>query len=128
MVIPAPLNRPYHPRALLIEGVVDRGVRRRSRVRRPTMSPRLERREAQGPSHGPARHGTPTPLLTWVPEARRAKPADRKAGEREPRKLPGASRRSNPSKEGKGKQDTGTPAARKTKAPGGGALASPPAV
>ena len=29
----------------------------------------LERREAQGSSQGPARHGTPTPLKTWVPEA-----------------------------------------------------------
>jgi hypothetical protein len=29
----------------------------------------MERREAQGSSQGPARHGTPTPLKTWVPEA-----------------------------------------------------------
>ena len=31
----------------------------------------MERREAQGSSQGPARLGTPTPLNTWVPEARR---------------------------------------------------------
>src|SRR4029078_4259448 len=77
---PRPPGCPYHLPALLIEGVVDRGVRRRSGVRPPTTRAALERREAQGSSQGPARHGTPTPLKTWVPEAWRDTPASQ-AGE-----------------------------------------------
>ncbi len=42
----------------------------------------LERREAQGSrAEGPRAPGPPPPSSTWVPEARRVTPADRKAGE-----------------------------------------------
>src|ERR1041384_164790 len=74
-----------------VEGVVDRDARRLSQARPPTTRSAMERREAPGlPRKRPARHGTPTPSNTWVPEARRVRPADRKAGLREPiARLPG---------------------------------------
>src|SRR5260221_588646 len=64
----------------------------------------MERLEAQGPSHGPVR-----PRKTH-------RLADRKAGLREPRKLPGASRRSIPLVEGnKENRETGPPRGPKSK-------------
>jgi len=62
----------YVRRALLTEGVVDRDVGWRSRVRPPTTRSAMERLEAQGPSQGPVR-----PRKTH-------RLADRKAGLREP--------------------------------------------
>ena len=67
---------------MLIEGVVDRGVYPTEQGAAPDNGAALERREAQGPSQGPARPGTPTPLKTlgsWKLGA--MIPADRKAGE-----------------------------------------------
>src|ERR1043165_1551907 len=72
----------------------------------------MERREAPGlPRKRPARHGTPTPSKPWVPEARRVRPADRKAGLREPiARLPGRlPALHSPPMEGEGKQGTGSP-------------------
>ena len=43
----------------------------------------MERREAQGPSHGPARPGTPTALKALGPGSSARRPADRNAGPRE---------------------------------------------
>src|SRR5882724_8102339 len=71
---------------------LDDGAKRGRRQR----VPRMERREAQGPSQGPVR-----PRKTH-------RLADRNAGLREPRKLPGASRRSIPLVlRGNGKQGDG---------------------
>src|SRR5581483_1957171 len=59
-----------------IEGVVDRGVRRRSKVRRSTYrSPRWSagRRRALAPE-GPRAPGPPPPHFTWVPESWRVTP------------------------------------------------------
>ena len=77
----------------------------------------LERREAQG-SHaeGPRAPGPPPPQDLGPGSS--ARDAGRSQGRRrEPRKLPGASRRSNPSFGGKGKRDTGHPGAPEAKAP-----------
>jgi len=54
--------------------LLNRGRRRsrRSKAEQGAVSDNdiaMERREAQGPSQGPARPGTPTPLKTWVPES-----------------------------------------------------------
>jgi hypothetical protein len=58
----------------------------------------VERREAPGSSQGPAAPGPPPPSKPWVPETRRAG-GPVSAALWEPRKLPGASRRSIPSGE-----------------------------
>src|ERR1043165_4842420 len=87
----------------------------------------MERREAPGlPRKRPARHGTPTPSKPWVPEARRVRPADRKAGLREPiARLPGRLPALHPSPmEREGKQGDGrTWASEQTKSRDSGALA-----
>src|ERR1051325_3076376 len=87
----------------------------------------MERREAPGlPRKRPARHGTPPPAKPWVPEARRVRPADRKAGLREPiARLPGRLPALHPSPmERGGKQGDGrTWASEKTKSRDSGALA-----
>src|ERR1051325_2873008 len=87
----------------------------------------MERREAPGlPRKRPARHGTPPPAKPWVPEARRVRPADRKAGLREPiARLPGRLPALHPSPmERGGKQGDGrTWASEKTKPRDSGALA-----
>src|ERR1051326_5671009 len=87
----------------------------------------MERREAPGlPRKRPARHGTPTPSNTWVPEARRVRPADRKAGLREPiARLPGRLPALHPSPmERGGKQGDGlTRQPEKTSSRDSGALA-----
>ena len=89
--------------------------RRRSRdpqragMRCPTTGIALERREAPGPSQGPARPGTPTPLNAYGSRNLGVRPAfARPVGES--RKLPGASRRSNPSFRRDGKRENGGPA------------------
>src|SRR5262245_10976689 len=73
--------------------------------------------EAQGLSQRLARCGTPTPQDYWVP--RRANP-DLASPAREPRKLPGASRRSIPPH---GEKEKGKAAPDVSKQPAGGALA-----
>jgi len=74
----------------------------RAGMRCPTTGIALERREAPGPSQGPARPGTPTPLKAYGSRNLGVRPAFAKpVGEL--RKLPGASRRSNPSFRGEGK-------------------------
>src|ERR1043166_6367953 len=81
----------------------------------------MERREAPGlPRKRPARHGTPTPSKPWVPEARRVRPADRKAGLREPiARLPGRLPALHPSPmERGGKQGDGRTWASEKQSPG----------
>jgi hypothetical protein len=110
---PRLLQRSYLCRALLIEGVVDRGVRMTEWGAVPDNGIAMERREAQGSSPGPARHGAG---LASLPRKLGANggPIARSAS-RGPRKPPGASRRSIPSCRGeKENRDTGQPAARKS--------------
>jgi hypothetical protein len=57
-------------------------------MRCPTTGIALERREAPGPSQGPPRPGTPTPLKAYGSRNLGADPADRKAGWGSDRKLP----------------------------------------
>ena len=84
----------------------------------------LERREAQGSPRTRARAPRdPHPPLELGPGNSACGWADRKARPREPRKLPGASRRSIPSFRGGRKKGYGHPGRPKTKPPGSGALA-----
>jgi len=87
--------------------------------------PRMERQEASGSSHGPARPGTPTALTALGPGSLARRLADRKASLTEPRTLRGASRRSIPLPFGREKEnrETGAPGRPKTKPRDGGALA-----
>ena len=92
--------------SLFSPGAVDRGTHERAGMRCPTTGIALERREAPGPSQGPARPGTPTPLKAYGSRNLGVRPAfARPVGEL--RKLPGASRRSNPLFEGRKKRDYG---------------------
>ena len=89
-----------------IKDVVDRGVRKREQGAVPDNGIALERREAPGPSQGPARPGTPTTLKALGPGSLARRSADRKADLREPiARLPGASRRSIPSCQRDGKRE-----------------------
>jgi hypothetical protein len=94
----------------------------RARCGRRQRVPQMERQEASGSSHGPARPGTPTALKALAvkalgPGSSARRPADRKAGLTEPRKLRGASRRSIPLPCGREKEnrETGAPGRPKTK-------------
>src|ERR1041385_2334765 len=88
----------------------------------------MERREAPGlPRKRPARHGTPTTLQHLGPGSSAGRPADRKAGLREPiARLPGRLPALHPSPmEREGKQGDGrTWASEKTKTRDSGALAT----
>ena len=84
----------------------------------------LERREAPGPSQGPARPGTPTTLKALGPGILARRSADRKAGLTEPRTL----RRRLPAlhlllPEGRKKGTTGRPGRPNSKSRDCGALA-----
>jgi len=101
-----------------IEGVVDRGVRQTEQGAAPDNVAALERREAQGSSQGPARPGTPIPSIHLGPGSSACEAGRSQGRLREPRKLPGASRRSNPSSEGERK--TGRRASRPPEYKGSG--------
>jgi hypothetical protein len=127
-VTPSTKLIPAHQTAIIfaapcsIEGVVDRGVRRRSRVRRPTMSPRWSAGRRRAPRKGPRATGPPPPqdlgsrklgVLTPVSQAGEGSLASSLAP-------PGAP---SPRKRGKENGRRAFPRGSKTKNRGGGALA-----
>ena len=111
----------YSPRASLIEGVVGRGVddgaRCGARQRHRGGAPGGAAAYVIGRAHPEAATPGNGDIAVGAIKRTLARSV------REPRKLPGASRRSIPSLRGEGKQGCGPPRAQKTKNRGSGALA-----
>src|ERR1051325_1255557 len=110
------------------EGIVDRMPGDGARCGRRQRVPRWSAERRPGfLARGPRATGPPPPSNPWVPEARRVRPADRKAGLREPiARLPGRlpALHSSPMERG-GKQGDGlTRQPEKTSSRDGGALAT----
>ena len=119
-IYPRSKNRNYYCRSL-----AHRGRRRSRRLMTergaaPDNGIAVEPREAQRPTslaaRTPQRRSPVTGISPWVAVDRKVRQAASSRSVGEPRKLPGASRRSIPSIEGKRKTGCGPPRARKTRA------------